>query len=282
MLDPGTGNLQGEAIETNDMKRRHFLAQTIATAAATSLSLKTLQAAESKGKPGNRQFYELRRYHLKDELRNIEAYFKKALVPALNRAAIQPIGAFKELDSKEGTMVWLLIPMNAAEDVTRTAQVLAADSEFKTAGADWLGAEKGSPAFERIDSWLHIAFTGMTTLAVPELTKANQPRVFELRTYESHSEVKALKKIEMFNSGEIEVMREVKLRPVFYGQALVGRDLPHLTYMLCGENVEEHKKHFAAFGRHPVWTKLKNDPAYADTVSKITSRFLEPLDCSQI
>src|SRR5207247_2483543 len=100
--------------------------------------------------------------------------------------------------------------------------------------------------------------------------------------YESHSEAKALKKVEMFNAGEIGAMKEVGLAPVFYGQALIGPNLPHLTYMLSGETREAHKEHFKVFGTHPVWQKLKNDPQYADTVSKITSRFLVPSACSQI
>jgi hypothetical protein len=103
-----------------------------------------------------------------------------------------------------------------------------------------------------------------------------------MRTYESFSEVKALKKIEMFNSGEIATMKEVGLAPVFYGQALIGANLPHLTYMTSAENDQVHKQHWDAFGKHPVWLKLKNDPQYADTVTKITKRFLKPTAYSQI
>ena len=44
--------------------------------------------------------------------------------------------------------------------------------------------------------------------------------------------------------GEIGVMQEVDLSPVFYGQALLGRDLPHLTYMLCSADMATHKKNW--------------------------------------
>ena len=103
-----------------------------------------------------------------------------------------------------------------------------------------------------------------------------------MRTYESYSELKALKKVEMFNAGEIALMQQLSLSPVFYGQALVGRDLPHLTYMLCSPDMETHKRNWAAFGAHPVWVRMKGDPQYADTVSKITSRFVVPAPFSQI
>ena len=103
-----------------------------------------------------------------------------------------------------------------------------------------------------------------------------------MRTYESYSELKALKKVAMFNAGEIRLMQDLNLSPVFYGQALVGRDLPQLTYLLCSPDLDTHKKNWAAFGVHPTWVALKNDPQYADTVSKITSRFLVPAAFSQI
>lgn len=238
--------------------------------------------AAGQGSQG-RELYELRRYRLKDESKSsaFMDYLSKNLIPVFSRAAIKPIGAFREIDAKGGPAYWLLLPLASA-----TSLSILADRQhdlYKTDEASaWLKAEKKEPAFERIDSWLHLAFEGMPQLAVPDLARGKQKRIFELRTYESHSEPKGLKKVEMFNSGEIQVMKEVNLRPVFYGQALLGGDLPHLTYMLCGENREEHKKHFDAFLKHPIWLKLKDDPAYADTVSKITSRFLEPLEGSDI
>ena len=82
--------------------------------------------------------------------------------------------------------------------------------------------------------------------------------------------------------GDIGVMQEVDLSPVFYGEALMGRDLPHLTYMLCSPDMETHKRNWEGFLAHPTWVRLKNDPQYADTVSHITSRFLEPAAYSQI
>ena len=122
----------------------------------------------------------------------------------------------------------------------------------------------------------------MPKIELPPYSRGRKARIFELRTYESYSEAKALKKIDMFNSGEIAVMHEVGLAPVFYGQALIGRDLPHLTYMLSAEDRDLHKKHWQAFGAHPTWNKMKDDHQYADTVSKITSRFLVPTPFSQI
>jgi hypothetical protein len=164
----------------------------------------------------------------------------------------------------------------------KAATKLSADREFQQAGAEYLQLPKTNPAFDRIDSWLMLAFAGQPKLHLPPYCRERRPRMFELRTYESYSETKALKKIDMFNSGEIDTMHEVGLAPIFYGQALIGPNLPHLTYMTSGENEQVHKQHWDAFGKHPVWNKLKNDPQYNDTVSKITKWFLAPTPYSQI
>ena len=95
-----------------------------------------------------------------------------------------------------------------------------------------------------------------------------------MRTYESFSEQKALRKVAMFNAGEIALMQELGLSPVFYGQALVGRDLPQLHLHALRPGHGDPQAELGLLRRPSGWFKLKNDPQYADTVSKITSRFL--------
>jgi hypothetical protein len=191
-------------------------------------------------------------------------------------------GAATGTEARDPDAVWVLIPYPSLSAFGEGANQLGGDAELQKAGAEYLQTPKGRPGFERIDSWLLLAFAGMPRVELAAYSREKKARMFELRTYESHSEVKALKKVEMFNSGEIETMRQVGLAPVFYGQALIGKNLPHLTYMVSAENETEHKKHWGDFGKHPVWNKLKNDPQYADTVSKITNWFLVPASYSQI
>jgi hypothetical protein len=264
------------------MKRREFIKGSLA--ASTLAGVSSLAVAAEKGQTTERDYYELRAYRLKAGAKHdlLDSYLEKAAIPAWNRLGIKSVGVFTEMEPKDGSAIWVLVPHPSLESFSTAWSKLNADSEYQKAGASYLQTAKSDPAFDRIDSWLLLAFAGMPRLEVPALTREKKQRVFEMRTYESYSEVKALKKVQMFNSGEIEVMKEVNLSPVFYGQALIGRDLPHLTYMLCGENKDLHKKHFGDFGKHPTWDKLKNDPEYADTVSKITSRFLEPVSYSQI
>ncbi len=274
------------------MKRRSFLKASVAATSLAGISSASLAASVSEA-PANREYYELRVYHLKSGVDHalLDDYLGKALIPALNRLGVKPVGVFVQQDRTakpaptevvDADSVFVLIPYQNLESFGAVNARLNADEEYQKAGAAYLQVTKDNPAFVRIDSWLLLAFTGMPKIELARYSAEKKPRMFEIRTYESYSEVKALKKIEMFNSGEIDTMREVGLAPVFYGQALVGSNLPHLTYMLSAEGTEAHGKHWDAFRQHPVWNKLKNDPKYADTVSKITNRFVVPTSFSQI
>lgn len=232
-----------------------------------------------------RDYLELRAYRLKPGASHtlLDGYLERALIPALNRRDIPAVGVFTEPEAPDGAAVWVLIPHRTLESVQRVTAELNTDAAVLAAGADYLRSPtRENPAFDRVDSWLHLSFTGMPRLQVPALTRSRSARVFELRVYESFSELKALKKVDMFNAGEIELMQQLGLSPVFYGQALAGRDLPQLTYLLCSPDRATHKKNWDAFLAHPTWIRLRDDPQYASTVSKITSRFLVPTAYSQI
>jgi len=250
-------------------------------------------AAAERAGGGDRQYYELRAYRLKSDASHelLHTYIEKAAIPALNRLGVKPVGVFVQqertgapgaTEKRDVSTVLVLMTYPSLEVFATAGARLNADPEYQQAGAAYLNSPKSKPAFERIDSWLMLAFAGLPKLELPAYCKEKKARMFELRTYESYSELKALKKVEMFNAGEIDLMREVGLGPIFYGQALVGGDLPHLTYMVSAENKEAHNKHWDAFKASPIWDKLKNDPQYADTVSKIVNWFLVPTSYSQI
>jgi len=276
------------------MKRREFIKSSVAASTITAMSLETFNVNAAERNPsGTQEFYELRAYRLKSgaNFNLLEAYLEHAAIPGYNKLGIKPVGVFKQMErpgspapteAGDANSLFVLLPYPSLESFSTAAARLYGDETFQQAGSEYLKSAKSNPAFERIDSWLLQAFAGMPKLEQPVYSREKKARIFELRTYSSHSELKALKKVEMFNSGEIEVMHEVGLGPVFFGQALIGPGLPHLTYMLSAENEEAHKKHFAAFGKHPTWNKLKNDRQYDDTVSKIVSRFLAPTSYSEI
>jgi hypothetical protein len=98
----------------------------------------------------------------------------------------------------------------------------------------------------------------------------------------SSSEGKGLNKIKMFESGEIPLMKEVGLAPIFYGRTIAGLNMPCLVYMTCGETLDAHKQHWKAFSASPVWKQLTGDPQYKDNVSRVISIMLKRTAASQI
>jgi hypothetical protein len=263
------------------LDRRNFIRSAAIAAAAIPLSA----PAASADTRDDREYYELRAYRLRPGAPHttLDTYLDRALIPALNKRGIRNVGVFTEPEAKDGPAVWVLMAHKDMASIGTVNASVHRDPAVVAAGADYLSAPtKQNPAFDRIDSWVFLAFEGMPRLTIPAMTRGNQPRVFELRTYESFSELKALKKIDMFNAGEIPLMQSVGMSPVFYGQALAGRDLPQLTYMLCTPTHEASAVAWKAFLAHPTWKTLVADPQYADTVSKIVSRFLVPTGYSQL
>ena len=236
-------------------------------------------AAEKAGKP---QYYEVRIYHTKsaEQQQRINDYWQNAAVPAYNRQHIQPIGVFTEINDAETNSIYVLIPCDSLEVFGAIPQKLSADTIYRQAAADFLESTKTNAAYERIESSLLVAFNGMKHLVVPppEL----KPNVFELRTYMSPSEAKGANKIQMFESGEITLMQEIGLAPVFYGKKLIGPNLPCLMYMTCGVNMEEHNAHWKTFGSAPVWKKLSGDPFYKDNMIGMIKVMLKRTPASQI
>jgi hypothetical protein len=233
---------------------------------------------------GQAQYYELRVYTTKSEQQQklVSDYWQNAAVPAYNRMGIQPVGVFTELQDSPTNKVYVLIPCDSLEVFAAVPARLAGDSAYQAAAAEYMAQPKSSPAFERIESSLNLAFDSMKKLAPPPSAADKSPWIFELRTYQSPSESKGINKVQMFNSGEVPLMQDVGLCPVFFSQTLVGSQMPNLTYMVSGANMDEHKKHWGEFMKSPVWKKLSGDPQYKDNVSRVISIFLKRTPASQI
>jgi hypothetical protein len=264
------------------MNLRTF-SKTILLAAVSMLSI--VSPGEARGADGSgRQYYELRVYTTKSERQQqlINDYWEKAGAPAYNKMGVKPIGVFTPLEASETNKIYVLIPFDSVEAVAAVPQKLAADKDYQKATEEFMSLPKTNAAYVRFESSLLIAFEGMKHLAVPPSTAEKKPWVFELRTYMSQNEAKGNNKVEMFNAGEIQIMKDVGLSPVFFAQTLVGSGMPSLTYMISGESREEHRKHFGGFSSHPIWKKLSGDPQYKDNVSGIVSVFLKRLPASQI
>jgi NIPSNAP protein len=267
------------------MNRRKLLASTLAASAlARPEALSSLTAAQPEASSG-REYYELRFYHLRRGTQPtwVDAFLENAAIPAWNRTGIGPVGVFRVTIGPQSPSVFVLLPAKSLETLVTAETRLAASGEAAKAGAFW-DAPASTPAYIRQESSLLIAFETFPKLEVPAGVAEKRPRIFELRTYESHSKKANLKKIEMFNRGEIAIFRRTGLRPVFFGESVVGSRLPNLTYMLVFDDVAAREKAWSAFIADPEWKKLSTAPEYTDTeiVSNITNSLLSPAPYSQI
>lgn len=249
---------------------------------ATSLLALATIPSHAIAADDTRQYYQLRAYATKSEeqQKRIIDFWQSAAVPAFNRLGFQPIGVFTEIEDSPTNRIYVLIPGDSFAAFDDLTAKLANDAVYQKAGADFLNAPKTNAAYEHLECSLLVAFDGMKRMSLPSTEK--KPNVFELRTYLSSSEGKGLNKIKMFESGEINVMKEVGLAPIFYSRILAGPQMPGLVYMTCGENLDEHKKHWQSFSSAPVWKNLQADPQFKDNVSTIIRIILKRTSASQI
>jgi len=264
------------------VKRRHFLAASIAASTLAAAGETVAQAAASP----RREFYQFRRYNLLSgqQLKLTESYFSGALIPALARLGLGPVGAFKLDIGPETPAYYLLIPGPAVEPLAELDLHLAEDAEFLAVAAPFWNATSTAPAFQRAEISLLAAFEGWPKLTPPPAAATKAKRIFQLRTYESPSNGEHVRKVEMFHSGEFEIFLNAGFHPVFFGDMLIGSRLPSLTYMLSFGDLAELDAKWDVFRNDPAWKKLSSNPRFAfdSIVSNITNLIVSPLDCSQI
>lgn len=258
--------------------RREFLAATAVAAVAPTVKLDTL------GQSASRQYIELRRYHLLPGAKQREfiAFIGEAVIPAMNRAGVGKVGAFTVVYGENAPSLLLVMTHDSLDTVVSLRDRLASDAEYLRAGAAILDVPLAEPAFVRVESTLLRSFEAMPRLEPAAAAATGAPRIYELRTYESHSDRAALNKLKMFNAGEVPIFRRAGLTPVFFGETLVGARMPSLTYMLTHADMAARDKGWSAFAKDPEWKTLSGDPQYRDNVSAITDIILQPTSHSQI
>ena len=264
------------------MQRRQFLAASLATSAA-ALAGSPAAGAGNAAEPAHREFYQLRRYLLESgpQVGLTERYLNDALIPALAKRGMGPVGAFRLDIGPETPAYYVLIPSAAVDTLATIDLQLAHDDDFlKAADAFW-AAPATANAFVRVDSSLLAAFEGWPRVTPPD-TKAK--RIFQLRTYESPSYRDHVRKVEMFHAGEFNIFTAAGFHNVFFGDTIVGPRMPSLTYMLSIPDGATMEKNWNAFRDNPDWKKLQADPKFAfePIVSNITNLILSPLPSSQI
>ena len=265
------------------IERRRFLTSALAAATATP---EFVQAQQAKSGAGSPEYYVLRHYHLTSgpQRKLTDNYLKAALLPALNRLGISPVGVFGVEVGPASPSLYVLLPSASLETLVTADFRLVHDDEYNKAGADFLNAPAKDPAYVRVESSLMRAFEGKPRLAKPPMTPNHNARVFELRTYESPTDQDHRRKVEMFHSGEFDIFHRTGFWQIFYGDTLIGANQPNLTYMLGFANIGERAEKWNAFRNDAQWKKLSSSTRFSfeNIVSNVNNLLLTPTAYSQV
>ncbi len=259
------------------MRRRSFVTSAAAGLAATSGAA----AEETALKP---QCFLLRHYFMRNgpQVDRTTKFLSAGYLPAAKRAGAKTVGFFSPVIGEESPFISSLTAYSSMEAYVACEAHLGADKDLQKAADEY--DVIGDPAYIRIESTLLRAFDGIPGVTLPPSGAGRTAHIFELRTYESPSDKAGRRKIKMFEDGEAGIFRRIGMAPVFFGQGIVGRNLPSLTYMLTYDDLAARDRLWKAFGADPEWQKLRVQPGLSDAeiVSNISNRILRPLAFSEI
>ncbi|MCL2349231.1 MAG: NIPSNAP family protein [Planctomycetaceae bacterium] len=278
------------------MERRDFLMTACAagTVAATSAvtGVLTQPAAEAHDLPDNKSLIGWQVYTCgtAEKKKKLLAIFDQALIPALNRQKISPVGVFEtsaELNPGEKTYeaandlrVYVLCQYANIDALLQMTPKLLADKKYMSEAAAIFNAPMNDPLYDTCEVTLMLGFNHCPKIEVPTL---DADRIVQWRLYNSFNIERNAKKIDMFDiGGELELFRKCNMSPVFFGETLAGRMMPNLTYMLGFKNPAEKEAAWKKFGESDEWKAISGDPQYKDTANKIVNLILKPSANSQV
>ena len=274
------------------MKRRDFLTAggaglavlATSTTASAQIRERLISRPRPTASPRQREFVEVRKYTVKDadKLAQFVEVLDKALIPALNRQGINPVGVFVPIEREEryALNVFVVIPHTTAASFVNANTKLVADAVYMKDAAPIFETTSKDPVYTACDTFLLYNFP---TMPVLETHNLGPDRVFEWRLYRSFNIERNAAKIHMFDKGgELPLFREVGLNPIFFGDVVAGNKLPALMYMIGCPSLEKHAEVWRTFVAHPKWIAMKDLPEYADTATEIDRVVLVPSPGSQI
>jgi len=239
----------------------------------------------SNAQKGKQMYYEIKiyRFNSPSQVEATDNYLKNAFIPASHRAGITNIGVFKpvEADTAFGKMVYVFIPYKTPDEYFKLVGTLESDQTYQQAGKAFLDADVKAAPFTRYESVFLKAFAFMPQMKTFQYSTPASERIYELRSYESATEAKALKKIHMFNEGgETKIFEAIGSNAVFYGQVLLGSQKPRLMYLTTYADMKTHDEKWNAFRNHPDWKKLSSMEEYKNSTSKTKAFLCHPTDYS--
>lgn len=259
------------------MERRQLLA---GLAAAPFFSVE----GEAEGVPP--VYLELKTWRLHNSSENqasrVADYLQKGLGAALSRTQGKLTGAFSNFIGPDGPY-YLTLTQYPSLGAMEDALTKLSDDSAHQRELEKLGSGPGLP-FVRVESTLLRSFGITPESGDRSADRKHTSRVFELRTYESQTFTTLRRKISMFTGGEMQIFQRLGMRPVFFGETIVGPKQPNLTYMLSYDDLAARDRLWHDFGSDAEWKKLKSQPQLSDAeiVANISNVILRSLEFSSI
>lgn len=233
-----------------------------------------------------REYYELKIFDFStaDQEALTDDYLKQALLPALKRYGIGPVGVFKSREALAGKgqrRTYVVIPFQSLIQFGLLEPTLAGDPDFTDAGSAFINAPFDRPPYDRTESVLLHAFEQRPQMQVSTIGGPRSDRIYELRSYESPTQAMHQNKLDMFNIGkEADIFDRLGFHPVFYGAVVSGNRMPNLMYLTTFKNQEDRDVHWDTFRADPQWNRLEGLPEYQNNVSGGEKLFLYPTEYS--
>lgn len=227
----------------------------------------------SQSSKSRQEFYSIKlyRYTTQQQESVLDDYIAKAYIPALHKAGIKHVGAFKPIsnDTVTDKRLYIIIPLTSLEHQIKLVSQLDKDAVYQQAGAAYINATYNNPSYTRLETILLKAFTTAPVMQLPSLKSSRADRVYELRSYESPTEKLYVNKVHMFNEGgEVPLFKRLNFNAVFYAEVIAGSHMPNLMYMTSFENMQDRDAHWDTFRADAEWKTLSAKPEYQKNVSR--------------
>ncbi|MDQ6704599.1 MAG: NIPSNAP family protein [Acidobacteriota bacterium] len=240
--------------------------------------------SSAAGADGKNQYFQLEYFYLRNgsQPQRANDFFANYFLPAAKRIGLGPLGFFSPVIGERSPYILLLASHPSLDSFGSMFSRLGADPEFEKGMAKF--HLPGDPGYTRRENIVLRAFDAMPALQIPAPDDKRPARIFELRTYESNDLNTLHRKIKMFEGGEMGIFKRLGMSPVFFGEAIAGRNLPSLTYMLSYADLATREKLWNDFGSDPEWVKMRAKPGNTDAeiVSNIGNAILRPTPFSEI
>ncbi len=219
------------------------------------------------------EFYEIKVYHFNtiEQENIIDKYYEKAFIPAAHKLGIKSIGVFKPIANDTATKkyIYVILPLASAEQMISIPSQLERNADYMKAGDEYINAPYTTPPYTRFESIFLKAFKTAPLIQLPKLSLPKAEHVYELRSYEGHTEKIYRNKVHMFNEGgEVPLFKRLNFNAVFYAEVITGSHMPNLMYMTSFENMKDRDAHWKTFGDDNEWKTLSAKPEYQKNVSK--------------